>query len=254
VGFALTKIAASAVSPYFLVLVVLAGGAAALWFARTARWGRVVVATAAALLVLMGWAPFADRALRHHESAYPAVVDASLLPDSAWVLVLGGGVTPDPRLPPIAWLGEASLARLVEGVRLHRAIPGSRLVTSGFGPAGGPSNAEAMALAAVSLGVDAGDITVEGRPRNTAEEAARMAQLADGRAIVLVTSASHMPRAVWIFRRQGLDVVPAPTGYLAVEREWSVRRMIPSAGNARKVEVAVYEWLARLRVVGRGGG
>ncbi|HUF67499.1 MAG TPA: ElyC/SanA/YdcF family protein [Longimicrobiales bacterium] len=249
VGFAATKIVASATSPHFLVLMVLAAGTACLWRERTARAGRVVVASGVALLLLMSWAPFSDRVLRQHELRYPAVVDTSALPDSAWILVLGGGAVPDPRLPVTAWLTEASLARLVEGIRLHRAVPGSRLVVSGAAIDDSVSTAEAMARTAVALGVDLAAIVVEARPRNTAEEADRMAERAGGRPVVLVTSASHMPRAMMIFERRGLRVIPAPTNYLAPARDASLRRMVPSASNARKVEGAVYEWLARLRVL-----
>ena len=38
--------------------------------------------------------------------------------------------------------------------------------------------------------------------------------------ILLVTSAAHMPRAVELFKAQGLDVIPAPTDYAVTETEW----------------------------------
>jgi uncharacterized SAM-binding protein YcdF (DUF218 family) len=108
--------------------------------------------------------------------------------------------------------------------------------------------ATALAAAAVSLGVDPAALIVEDRPRNTAEEADRMAERAPAHALVLVTSASHMPRAVRLFEERGLQVIPAPTHYLTTEPR-GVRRWFrpPSADNARKVERAVYELLAGLR-------
>ena len=38
--------------------------------------------------------------------------------------------------------------------------------------------------------------------------------------ILLVTSALHMPRSVAIFRKQGIDVIPAPTDFLISQAEW----------------------------------
>lgn len=112
-----------------------------------------------------------------------------------------------------------------------------------------------MAATAVSLSVDPAVIVVEARPRNTAQEAEFIARRAAGRPVVLVTSASHMPRAVRLFEAWGMDVIPAPVYYLAPDRSgqsgW-MRRMVPSAGNARKAAGAVYEFLAgvRARVTG----
>ena len=39
--------------------------------------------------------------------------------------------------------------------------------------------------------------------------------------ILLVTSASHVPRAVGLFRKQGLETTASPCGYLAKDRPWS---------------------------------
>ena len=35
--------------------------------------------------------------------------------------------------------------------------------------------------------------------------------------MVLVTHATHMPRALWSFERAGFEVVPAPVGYIGVD-------------------------------------
>ena len=36
---------------------------------------------------------------------------------------------------------------------------------------------------------------------------------------ILVTSASHMLRAMALFRKQGMEPIPAPTDYMVKERE-----------------------------------
>ncbi len=46
-------------------------------------------------------------------------------------MVLGGGHASAPDLPANSQVNGATLGRLVEGVRLHRAIPGSKLLLSG---------------------------------------------------------------------------------------------------------------------------
>jgi uncharacterized SAM-binding protein YcdF (DUF218 family) len=37
------------------------------------------------------------------------------------------------------------------------------------------------------------------------------------RRVILVTSAAHMPRSVGVFKRLGIEVIPAPTGYTATQ-------------------------------------
>jgi uncharacterized SAM-binding protein YcdF (DUF218 family) len=246
----LTRLIAAGTSPYFLALLALFVGVVLLWTRRDRAAGRIVVTVGAGLLFFIGWAPAADRALRGLEYRHAPVLDAAALPDSAWVVVLGGGVVADLRLPPLSWLTEASLARLAEGIRLHRASDGSGLVVSGAALREIVSTASAMAAAAVSLGVDPSALVVHDTPRNTAEEADRVRALADGRPIVVVTSASHMPRAVRLFEARGLEVIPAPTHYLAPDRghrSFDVTRLIPRGENIRKVERAVYELLAGAR-------
>jgi uncharacterized SAM-binding protein YcdF (DUF218 family) len=75
------------------------------------------------------------------------------------ILVLGGGHTYDDRLPANNQLSLQALARLAEGVRLHRQIEGSTLITSGWaGKRETISQAEVLAKAALLLGVDSSRI------------------------------------------------------------------------------------------------
>lgn len=46
------------------------------------------------------------------------------------IIVLGGGYTFEYKFPPNSQLSENALGRLVEGIRLHRQIPGSTLIPS----------------------------------------------------------------------------------------------------------------------------
>ena len=51
-----------------------------------------------------------------------------------WMVVLGGGHTSYLRLPAMSKISKASLARLVEGIRIYKLFPASKLVLSGGSP------------------------------------------------------------------------------------------------------------------------
>jgi uncharacterized SAM-binding protein YcdF (DUF218 family) len=84
----------------------------------------------------------------------------------------------------------------------------------------------------------------EGRSRDTLENARYTARLLKeqglGR-ILLVTHSWHMPRAVWCFEREGLDVTPAPIGYASYRR---AHLLLPHYRAFYLASNALSEWLA----------
>ena len=106
------------------------------------------------------------------------------------------------------------------------------------------------------LGVDADAIITQDRSLNTAEEAEYNAEILKERGInriILVTSAMHMRRAVALFEKQGLEVIPAPTDYSYSDEQWeneititwanAYDFIVPSVGNIRSLENALKEYV-----------
>jgi len=134
--------------------------------------------------------------------------------------------------------------RLTEGIAVYRQNAGSKLMLSGFKGRDQISNAEAMASVALEQGVPVSDIIMESEPKDTAEEAATWAGYLQAKRFALVTSASHMPRAVALFEYQGLKPIPAPTVFLSGGHHgFSWRSLFPSAGAINIVESAWHEYL-----------
>ncbi len=131
------------------------------------------------------------------------------------IVVLGGGASVGEGVTTADQLSGDALSRIVEGIRLHRRISGSHLVTSGFSIRGDRSQADLLATTAVELGISPADTLWLHQPTNTREEAAAYrARFGDSTTIILVTSAIHLPRAMGWFRYQGLDPIPAPANHL----------------------------------------
>jgi uncharacterized SAM-binding protein YcdF (DUF218 family) len=109
------------------------------------------------------------------------------------------------------------------------------------------SNAGTAALVAESLGVPANDIVKLDLPVDTEEEATQVAQLVGQQPFILVTSASHMPRAMRFFEAKGLHPIPAPANQLAITtpmQTWD--KILPSAMFLSHTERAWYETLGSL--------
>jgi uncharacterized SAM-binding protein YcdF (DUF218 family) len=256
--FLFKKIVAPLFFPVPLCLGLLLLGLFLLWFTRRQRAGKLFVTLGVALLFCFTQGTAPRLILRPLEYRYAPLMSSATeaargdLAAVRWIVVLGGGHTSDPALPATSQIEGPTLARLVEGIRLHRLIPGSRLLLSGgqvFDPV---SNADIMAQVARALGVSPQDIVLEKESRDTEDEARIIRSMIGDEKFIMVTSASHMPRAMALFTKLGMRPIPAPTDHLTKESQGtSPGDFYPSAEGLRQAERAFYEYLglawARLR-------
>jgi uncharacterized SAM-binding protein YcdF (DUF218 family) len=245
--FVVKKILGIALLPLSVSLALLLAGLAFLWFTRRQTAGRWLVTLGSLLLLASSLRSLPYMLLKPLESAYPPIcLTGRALPESLaqvkWIIVLGGGHHPDPGLPITSGVSAISLTRLAEGVRLQRMIPGSRLVLSGGGSGGG-TDAAAMAMAAGVFGVDSSAIVQDSLSSDTEQQAIFLRGCTGEDRTILVTSAAHMPRAVGLFRKAGLNPLPAPTDYLLRSGPVTARNFYPTAEALEQTKTAVYEYL-----------
>lgn len=232
--------------PVPLICEILALGLILLWFTRWQKTGKVLVTAGAVLLLLLGNTGISGEFLRPLERRYsPLVVSSeaqspSPLQKGMFIVVLAGGYSSDPSVDLLSRLDEGTLARLTEGILLYKEVPGCKLLLSG----GPPNQAESMAKAALALGVKEQDIVLETESKNTEQEAIFIAPTVGKTPFVLVTSASHMPRAMGLFRKLGMNPIAAPTDYLAKGRlRLEPDNVFPGYYGLYESERAVYEYL-----------
>jgi uncharacterized SAM-binding protein YcdF (DUF218 family) len=228
--------------PYPLVVLLLLPGLLLLWTKRRPWLARLLLTCGTLLLIGAGCQPVSKRFVRTLENDFSPLVDTAPLAGIEWVVVLGGGHTADPTLPPATRLNPAALARLVEAIRIQRQLPGSRLLVSGFGRP--VSHARVLADAAVALGVDPSLIELDELSLDTEDEARLITKRLVGQRFVLVTSAVHLPRAAALFRAAGADFVPAPADFAsgsgpATYSEWIFPRWSALGASER----ALHEYL-----------
>lgn len=163
--------------------------------------------------------------------------------DTVYILVLGGGLMENINLPPIDQLSLSSVCRLLEGIRLHRLLPGSRMVFSGISRDHKYSHATVMRQSALSMGVEDKEISLLPTSVNTQEEALDFTKKFGTRnTLILVTDAIHMPRAMLLFQKAGQTPIPAPTNHLVKsDRKKGIEDWGPSSSNIAMMEYAMHE-------------
>jgi uncharacterized SAM-binding protein YcdF (DUF218 family) len=88
--------------------------------------------------------------------------------------------------------------------------------------------------------------------RDTEDEAAAIRAIAGQSPVALVTSAWHLPRAMALCRRQGVDALACPSDYTARVIKVKLKDFINwNVGGLERSTKAFYEWIglswARLR-------
>lgn len=160
------------------------------------------------------------------------------------IVVLGSSYSPDEHVPITGALDPDGLARIVEGVRLARSRPDSRLLVSGGALPGFTPSALGYAKMATELGIERSALVVMDRALDTNEEAREVAALLGHSPFILVTSAYHMPRAMRLMRRAGANPLPAPTGQIFYAQRPNERfGLVPGSRGLRKTEAALHEYL-----------
>jgi len=229
--------------PTSLLLLALLG----LWMirAKSRRWrdGGFLLAILSVVSLLLLNTPLVSRALVAPLEPYPPITAAQLQQVEAIVILGGGTYYAAPEYGGDT-VGRATLERIRYGAHLARQTSLPLLVTGGA-PHGGRPEAELMAEALErELGVKVR--WVEGASRDTAENAALSAPLlrADGvKRIALLSHGLHLPRAIPLFEKEGLEVVPAPTGF-STQPPSLLANLLP--GGLGRSSAALHEYLGML--------
>ena len=181
--------------------------------------------------------------LKQSESAYPSFDMSHRVTK---IVVLGCGHVSDEDLPITSQLFPCSLARSNEALRIYQQQDEAILITSGAPLQDLISNAEMNKRLLIALGVEEEKILSVSTSKDTEDEARNLKAYLQGEPFALVTSASHMLRAMSIFEAQGLKPIAAPTGHLVRNRSnTSWMSILPYSPNISKMERWCYEVLGR---------
>ena len=258
----LSKFLPQFVYPLGFSIILLIGH---LYFQKKEKRSSLLVIFAILVLWIGGSDFFSNAITRSLEWRY---LPPKEFPQAEAIVLLGGGVNPPiyPRLiPDLNQSGE----RIVFAAWLYQQKKAPEILVSGAPlPWSGipTTEAEAMKRLLLIMGVPEKDILIEDHSKNTYENAVFSRKILAEQGInhvLLVTSALHMPRAVMVFKKQGLDVIPAPTDFNVTENTDQttkqllidfLTKILPSPENLDTTTRAIKEYLGIVIYRLRGWG
>lgn len=253
--FVLSKIYHYLTNPSAVLFVLLVAGTMLLW-TRWRRAGRRILTGTVLFIALITVFPVGKYLVSILENRFP--VARTLPSDITGIITLGGMINQF----ITTQRGQAALGggaeRMTEFVALARRYPSAKLVfTGGSASLTRPDITEADAARVFfrDMGLDPARIVFEDKSRNTYENAVFTFRSMAPKARenwILITSASHMPRSIGVFRKAGWKVIPYPVDF---ETEWPYRfgLGLGMVGGIENLSLALHEWMGLViyRFLGR---
>ncbi|MEM7005558.1 MAG: YdcF family protein [Pseudomonadota bacterium] len=245
--FVLSKLVWGLIRPETWAVLALLMALTLMWRGRTRAAAKALSATLCALKLIAIF-PLADLLIGPLERQYPANPDVK---DPTHIVVLGGSEVPD---LSVAWKQaqlNASGERFLAGISLAHRFPNATLVFTGGSGALIPADISEGTIAEtvfLRAGVALERLLIESTSRSTAENAQNTLALlndADNGQGLLVTSASHMPRAMASFCSAGWQNLTAwpvdfRSGAFWDRVGWNL------AGNLQDLNSGAKEWVGFL--------
>lgn len=221
---------------------------------KRSRWTFVPVLATLLILVIAGNIRVSNSLMTSLERQYLASENT---PQAEAIVVLGGA-TRNKEVPRIMVDLNDHGDRLLYALKLYKDGAAPLILLTGgriqwFG--GESSEAESMANILELMGVPREAILLESRALNTYENAVYTKEILARnkiKKILLVTSAAHMPRSLAIFKKQGIDAIPAPTDFLISDRnliesqfstESKILSFFPDTENLDRTTQALKEYI-----------
>jgi uncharacterized SAM-binding protein YcdF (DUF218 family) len=254
--FVLSKTLGVLLVPSNFMIAVGAVGLGLL-FSKHRRIGGGLLACCVTALLICGFSPIGALMLLPLETRFsPWSPETG---DPTGIIVLGGGVDPELTLargPPA--LGPSGV-RIVVAAELAHRYPKARLVyVGGSSSLGSSTLSEADVAISIfkNLGIDEDRVQLERTSKNTDENVRFFMRLANpkpGQRWLLVTSASHIPRSIGLFRKAGLHVEPYPVDWRTSGWSDLYKLQTDLIGGLLLTDAAAHEWLGLIayRLTGR---
>lgn len=236
-------ISLSLLSPLFIIVLLFIIGIGN-FFNRRKKSG-VLLIIIGIFLYYSSTDYFIDKRLFKLENTYPVISEENLKLGEVYVL-LGGGIittTEDGNIP-----GIIPSVRIMKTAEYYKKYPKKIYISGGSPLQNKESESSVYARELISLGVQPEDIIIEEKSKNTNENAIFIREELEKnniKNIILITSASHMKRSVFIFEKnlEGIGIIPAPCNFLASKDKENNFYYLPKFYNFFKFQIWIWEFI-----------
>ena len=228
------------VEPFGMVITLFAIGMYFL-FTKREKFSKLFLSLSFGIMFLYSYPPFANFLVANLENQYPKYDYSKSV---KYIHVLGSGHNVDPDQPLSSQVGAASVKRDLEGILIHKHIENSKIIFTGYEGSTNTPTAIMNAKLAKALGIKEENLIVNPKPKDTKEEAEFTKTLVGDEPFILVTSATHMPRAMILFSSLGLNPIPAPTHFYKEEFNGYFKK--PEVGYFYVSQIAMHEYIGIL--------
>lgn len=239
-GFFLKKFVSFFIHPFGIVFTLFVLGVVFLYIQKE-KSAKIFLSLSLFLLFLFSYPPFSNYLVKNLENQYPKY---EYKQDVQYIHVLGSGHNTDITQPISSHLSSAATKRVLEGVIIHKQIANSKIIFTGFKGKTDVSNAVMSSQLALALGVKKDDMIINPYPKDTKEEALFTQTLIGSEPFALVTSATHMPRSMMLFKSLGLNPIAAPTNFHKQDFRGYLRT--PGSMSFHRSTFAIHEYIGIL--------
>ena len=240
--FIIKRLLGQFLSPLPLLTLIFLVGWLIRRFERHRRLGQLLQLAAGIAFLVISVGGF-ERYLYNLEQIYPPFNTAPehcTALSGAEIVVLGQGLDPDSTLPIRFRDNDTFRNRMLEAARIAQHVPESRLLVSMAGSADQTDKKTALDEYAQLFNLAPQRLVMLADGVDTESEARLALQVARAKTVIVVTSASHLPRAIPLFQRAADALHPQSTNTPAAD----AFRFIPAPADfqVRKPQ-PLYSWL-----------
>lgn len=187
---------------------------------------------------------FIDKPLYNLEKDYTFSTEEEIKNANIYVL-LGGGIftnTANGNIPTLS-----AYSRILHTAQLYHQYPKKIFISGGSPLQNVASESSVYKRELVELGINPDDIIIEENSKTTFENAKFINNILEKNkqsSMVLITSASHMKRSLYIFKKVMKDstsIYPAPCGFLGSEKGNNIFYYLPQYSNFYKFNILLWE-------------